>query len=101
MSQWEFDLRGKNLLNGRSLHILGLEHGGFDNLNGRLSGSVSSRHVIVHLLNRAGQTNVSEFLVHVVRAGARIVSKPNRIVLYSASVLVLLLYRVNYLHASL
>lgn len=50
-------------------------------VNGTESGTVTGSHVLVQRLNGIGSAELTEFLVHVVGAGARVVTQPDTEVL--------------------
>ena len=71
-----------------SLQILISDNGGADDLDGTVASAVGSSHLLVALLDGAEERSVTVLLVHVVSAGARVVSQPDSVVLDLHSALV-------------
>ena len=72
----------------RSLQLLISNNGGADDLDGTVTSTVSSGHLLVALLDSTEERSVTVLLVHVVSAGTRVVSQPDSIVLDLDSALV-------------
>jgi len=83
-----------NILLGK-LHAVGplqvgsLDSGCPDDLNGPWACAVAPSHLVVQLRDGAGESEVTELAVHVVRARAGRVTEPDAIVLHSAGVLLM------------
>jgi len=77
----ELDLGVVELLGGRTTTLFGGNFLHLDNLDGGGSSSVPCTHVAVTLSHRPGGRQVAVFPVHVVSAGARVISEPNAEVL--------------------
>ena len=72
----------------RSLQLLISNNGGADDLDGTVTSTVSSGHLLVALLDSTEERSVTVLLVHVVSAGTRVVSQPDSVVLDLHSALV-------------
>ena len=71
-----------------SLQLLISNNGGADDLDGTVTSTVSSSHLLVALLDGTEERSVTVLLVHVVSAGTRVVSQPDSVVLDLHSALV-------------
>ena len=71
-----------------SLQLLISNNGGADDLDGTVTSTVSSGHLLVALLDSTEERSVTVLLVHVVSAGTRVVSQPDSVVLDLDSALV-------------
>lgn len=67
--------------------ILGAEDGGTDDLDRSGTATVAAGHLVVELGDGAGEGEVTELAVHVVGAGAGVVTEPDAVVLDGAGVL--------------
>nr|GEY19939.1 hypothetical protein [Tanacetum cinerariifolium] len=79
--QWKFDLGVVELLGGLPLAKLSSNGCGLDDLDARVTDSVSRSHFSVHLLNGTIEGGVSILLVHVVVTGPGLVPQPDAVVL--------------------
>ena len=64
-----------------SLKILIFNNSGLDDLDGTITSTVSTSHLLVALLNSTEESVITILLVHVVSTGTRVVSQPDTIVL--------------------
>ena len=70
-----------------SLNIAVSDHSGLDDLDVAGHSSVSTSHVVVHLTDGAGESDISVLLVHVVGAASASVAQPDSEVLDLGGVL--------------
>lgn len=71
-----------------SLQILIGNNGSSDDLNGTITSTVSSSHLLIALLDSTQKSHITVLLVHVVGSRARIVTQPDSIVSHLHSRLV-------------
>ena len=64
-----------------SLKILIFNNSGLDDLDGTITSTVSTSHLLVALLNSTEESVITILLVHVVSTGTRVVSQPDTVVL--------------------
>ena len=64
-----------------SLEILIFNDGSLDDLDGAVTSTVSTGHLLVALLDGAEESVVTILLVHVVSTGTRVISQPDTVVL--------------------
>ena len=64
-----------------SLQILIGHNSGADDLNGTVTSTVGSSHLLVALLDSTEQRGITVLLVHVVGTGAGVVTQPDSVVL--------------------
>ena len=64
-----------------SLQILIGHNSGADDLNGTVTSTVGSSHLLVALLDSTEQSGITVLLVHVVGTGAGVVTQPDSVVL--------------------
>ena len=83
----ELDIRGGELHTIGTVELARLEGRSADDLDGAGTASVASGHLVVKLGHGTSELEVTELAVHVVRARAGIVSKPDSEVLHGAGVL--------------
>ena len=82
MREREFEALGDELFDVRSLDLLGtFEFDNFQNVDRPESSTMSSCHILVQSLHCVGSRHFSVFLVHVMSAGAGVVSDPDAEVL--------------------
>ena len=86
MRQRKFDFGFGKLHGVGSLQVFGGDRRCADDLDGTRAGTVSTGHFVVKLRDSPGQRNISELTVHVVRARARRVAKPDTVVVDNASI---------------
>ena len=65
-----------------SLKILIFNNSGLDDLDGTITSTVSTSHLLVALLNSTEESVITILLVHVVSTGTRVVSQPDTVVLH-------------------
>ena len=71
-----------------SSQLLVWHHGGLDDLDRSVASAVRSGHLLVALLHSAEERRVTVLLVHVVSAGAGVVTQPDAVVLHLLVLLV-------------
>lgn len=82
MRKREAQVLGEELLDVRAADALGvLDLDDAEDVNGTESGTVTGSHVLVQGLNGISSAELAELLVHVVGAGARVVTQPDAEVL--------------------
>ena len=69
------------MLGGLPLAKLSWDGGGLDDLDARVTDSVTRSHLSVHLFNRTIEGGVSVLLVHVVVTSPGLVPQPDTVVL--------------------
>ncbi|GJX83581.1 retrovirus-related pol polyprotein from transposon TNT 1-94, partial [Tanacetum coccineum] len=79
--QWKLDLGVVELLGGLPLAKLSGNGSGLDDLDARVTDSVTRSHFSVHLLDGTVEGGVSVLLVHVVVTGPGLVPQPDAVVL--------------------
>ena len=87
MGQGELDVGLRELHPVGPLQILGPHHGRPNDLNGSGPRAMPPGHLVVQLRNGAGELQIPEFAIHVVRAGPRVVPQPDAVVLDGPRVL--------------
>ena len=83
----ELDVSVVELSDGRSLALGSRDDGSSDDVDGVESSSMSSGHIVVHILHGASQGGVSVLPVHIVGARSRVVSNPDAVVSHDSRVL--------------
>jgi len=79
----ELEFWGEELLDVWALDIVGLlDHGDPEDVNRSESSTVTGCHVLVQGLNGSGSGKFPILLVHVVGAGARVISDPDTEILH-------------------
>lgn len=86
--KWETKSAAQILIGVVSLDFLILDDSSLDDLNIASHSSVTSSHIIVHLTDSSGESNISVLLVHIVGSTSALVSKPDSKVLNLAGRLV-------------
>ena len=81
MKKSEVNVSVQKLLDMGTANISGFDDCGANDLDGGLASAVLASHFSVKLLNSSVQGNITEFLVHVVGPGTRIVPEPDAVVL--------------------
>ena len=87
MGKGELDARGGELLSIGAVELARLEGRSADDLDGTGTASVAPGHLVVKLGHGTSELEVAVLAVHVVRARAGIVAKPDSEVLHGAGVL--------------
>ena len=87
MRQWELQSRFNQLLHVRTLNIGSLDLGNANNLDGLEASTMARSHFLVTRSDGSNTAGVTILLVHVVRAGTRVVSKPDAKILDHGGVL--------------
>ena len=64
-----------------SLEVLVFNNGSLDDLDGTITSTVSTSHLLIALLHSTEESVITILLVHVVSTGTRIVSQPDTVVL--------------------
>lgn len=78
MRKREFEVSRDKLFNVGSFDLVGIfELDDFEDVDRPEPSTMSSCHILVQSLHRIGSRHLSVFLVHVVSAGARIISNPD------------------------
>ena len=87
MGEGELDVALGELHAVGASEVLGAENGGPDDLDGSGTAAVTAGHLVVQLGDGTGEGEVTELAVHVVGAGAGVVTEPDAVVLDDAGVL--------------
>ena len=87
MGEGELDVALGELHAVGAAEVLGAEGGGADDLDRSGTATVTAGHLVVQLGDGTGEGEVTELAVHVVGAGAGVVTEPDAVVLDDARVL--------------
>ena len=87
MGEGELDVLLGELHAVDAAEVLGAEGGRPDDLDGPGTAAVAAGHLVVQLGDGASEGQVAELAVHVVRAGAGVITEPDAVVLDDAGVL--------------
>ena len=64
-----------------SLEVLVFNNGSLDDLDGTITSTVSTSHLLIALLHSTEESVITILLVHVVSTGTRVISQPDTVVL--------------------
>lgn len=87
VGKWELDSRLGELHTVRAFQVLCSDGTSANDLDGTGAGAVSTGHLIVKLGNSSGESNVSEFTVHIVSSRSGGITEPNSVILHNSGVL--------------
>ena len=83
----EAEVSAQILVSVVSLNLSVADDGGLDDLDVAGHGSVSSSHIVVHLTDGTGETDISVLLVHIVGSASASVAEPDGEVLHLSGML--------------
>lgn len=85
--KWKLDCCLRELHTVRASQVLRSDGTSANDLDGTGTSTVSTSHLIVKLGNSSGESNVSEFTVHIVSSRSGGITEPNSVILHDSGVL--------------